>query len=346
MLIEDQVNSFFKEIDNFLHVQFDHAQGFLVYDEVVATQSRLISFITNLQFNKKEFDDAKMGWVNILNGLSVNLGFPELQNLSSTGINTKEILEESRKKIKDLSFLSILKKFIDNDFSMNGIGLSIAPEEWLRESDVKFDNEINPEFFKNILFQISDFESTNAKYEFKRSLSNGFFMMSLNISSQFFIGHGPLNSLFNLSAFAHELGHSTTLKKSSLEKYFLEFPKEQSNKSLVNNEDDSYLYEKIFAENVDALLGRMELESSDEFSMLLLKRKAIQNNLHILKNHMNYLYFSGTSLDEILKVFTNRIRIIFPEYSIKTNLDWLNYATLDKPLSLVGYIKAYQKNFL
>lgn len=346
MLIEDQVISFFKEIDNFLHVQFDHAQGLLAYDEVVATQFRLISFTSNLQFNNKEFDDAKMGWVNILNGLSVNLGFPELQTLSSTGINTKEILEESRKKINDLSFLSMLEKFIDNDFGVNGIGLSIAPEEWLKENDVKFDNEINPEFFKNILFQISDFESTNAKYEFKRSLSNGFFMMSLNISPQFFIGHGSLNSLFNLSTFAHELGHSTTEKESLLKKYFLEFPKEQNNEALVNDEDDSYLYEKIFADNVNVLLGKIGLESSDEFSILLLKRKAIQNNLHVLKNHMNYLYFSGTSLDEILKVFTNRIRIIFPEYSVKTNFDWLNYATLDKPLSRVGYIKAYQKNFI
>lgn len=232
------------------------------------------------------------------------------------------------------------------DFSVSGTKLSTSPEEWLKESDIQFDNDISPEFFKNILFRISGFESKEYNYQFRRSSNNSFFMISLNLSSEFFIGHGSLNSLFNLSTFAHELGHSTTLKEHSLEKYFLEFPKEQNNEVLTNDEDDSYLYEKIFAENVDTVLAEIGLKSFNEFSELLFKRKAIQNNLHILKNHMNYLYFSGASLEEIAKIFENRISIIFPSYSVVTKLDWLNYATLDKPLSRVGYIKAYQKNFL
>ena len=142
-----------------------------------------------------------------------------------------------------------------------------------------------------------------------------------------------------------EAGHTTTHRERSLEKYFLEYPDECSEEMQVNDEDDSYLYERFFLENIDELMATFKWSLTPGLGKLLLKRKAVQNNVHILKNRMNYLYYSGVSLDEIQKVFSSEIKIINPNFPFKSQYDWLDYSTLDKPLSRIGYIKAYSKIF-
>ena len=215
----------------------------------------------------------------------------------------------------------------------------------VKKNDIKIYSFVDPVLFKKNLFEITKFDTQNKKYQFERSKSGGFFMMSLHLSPTYCIGFGPLDSLFNLSTFAHELGHTTTHRERSLEKYFLEYPDECSEEMQVNDEDDSYLYERFFLENIDELMATFKLSLTPGLGKLLLKRKAVQNNVHILKNRMNYLYYSGVSLDEIQKVFSSEIKIINPNFPFKSQYDWLDYSTLDKPLSRIGYIKAYSKIF-
>ena len=74
--MEDQLNLFFKKSDEFLITQFKFSQGLLAFKDVVESQQNLISFLKNLNFNDEVFDKAKKKWINILNNLSVNIGFP------------------------------------------------------------------------------------------------------------------------------------------------------------------------------------------------------------------------------------------------------------------------------
>ena len=305
----------------------------------------MIVLLKSLHFQNENFDNAKSKWLNILNGLSVNIGFPDLEKLSTSRRDLKSFLEKSREKIDSRNFINDIKKFSTVDFSLDGINLSATPNEWLLANDIKILAFIDPIKFKTKLFEVTEFDIQDRQYQFIRSSRGGFFMMSLHLSPTYFIGIGPLDSLFNLSSFSHELGHSTTHKEKSLEKYFLDYPDEQNEEILVSDEYDSYLYEKYFLENVDVLMNAFDISLSKDLATLLLKRKAIQNNTHILKNRMNYLFYSGVSLNEINKIFLRDIRIIYPGYSEATEFDWLGYATLEKPLSRIGYIKAYLSVF-
>lgn len=344
-MLTEKINSFFGKIDEFLHVQFKFAEGVLKYDDVVKSQQELISLLQNLQFENKSFNQAKLKWLELLNGLSVNIGFPHLENVSLDRSDLEKFLEDSRSEIDSKKFINDINKYSHLKFASNGTGLSRKPEEWIKGNDISIPTSIEPEKFKNYIFEITGFESKNIDYQFKQSKSGGFFMMSLFLTPTCFIGHGALNSLFNLSTFAHELGHSTTPREKSLQSYFLSFPDEQNGVSMVSNEDDSYLYEKYFMENVKLIIGGLNIDLEEGGGLLLLKRKAIQNNVHLLKNKMNYLYYSGVPLKEISNVFVDDIRVLHPSYLKGTDYDWLSYSTLDKPLSSVGYIKAYQKNF-
>ena len=60
---------------------------------------------------------------------------------------------------------------------------------------------------------------------------------------------------------------------------------------------------------------------------------------------MNDSYFSGTALDEISDSFQDQMRAIYPAYEPLSEFDWVKYATLDQPLSRVGYLEAYPKSF-
>ena len=70
-------------------------------------------------------------------------------------------------------------------------------------------------------------------------------MISLHLKPLFCIGHGSLNTVFNLSTFSHEIGHTTTPREPDLEKLFLEYPNSVIGSFEVSNEDDSYLYNLI-----------------------------------------------------------------------------------------------------
>jgi hypothetical protein len=170
-------------------------------------------------------------------------------------------------------------------------------------------------------------------------------MMALNLTTTYFIGHDPLNSLFSLSSLAHELGHSTTPREKSLVDLFLSFSESQGTTVIVNDENDAYFYEKVFLEHVDELLGELKIELTGDLSALLSKRKSIQYNVHLLANDLNYMFFSGTPLDLISAEFCAKMKMIFPDFVPQDDFAWIDYATLDKPLSKVGFLKAYKKNF-
>jgi len=53
-----------------------------------------------------------------------------------------------------------------------------------------------------------------------------------------------------------------------------------------------------------------------------------------------------SSLSVISKQFAKQMIKILPDFQVETDFSWLKYATLDKPLSKLGYLKAYRKNFL
>lgn len=225
-----------------------------------------------------------------------------------------------------------------------GLDLSCSPNAWFKSNDLPIRETVEPEALMRKLFEITGFDGSKAEYVFKPSVSGGFFMMSLHLKSSHYIGYGPKQSLFGLSTLAHEIGHSTAQKKSTLDHEFLEFPGSLEDGLLVSNENESYLYERVFMTHIKSLLYR-EDDNEIDWLGLLRKRKAIQNNLHTLKNRMNWEFFSGKPLSEIATSFTERILQIFPDHQSTSNLEWISYATLAEPISRVGYLKAYEKIF-
>lgn len=337
------IRDFFGKTDLFLETQFSAALGLIEGDAVHLGHSELISFTKSISFDEPHFEQARQGWLNILEGSSVILGFPELRDIPK-GSKITEHLEKARKNIDAGSFLKELKTYSHVKFDTKGLSLDVAPQDWFRTNDILLPFEVDPEGFKNQLLDLSGFKNPLSKYLFKRSHAN-FFMMSLHLKPLFCIGHGSLNTVFNLSTFSHEIGHTTTLREPDLEKLFLEYPNSVIGSFEVSNEDDSYLYELFFMNNIMALTKVFELNIEIDLVERLARRKAIQNNLHILKSIMNYNFFSEISLKEMSDLFLDLMKQIYPAYKPISEFDWLNYATLDQPLSRIGYLKAYPKTF-
>lgn len=183
-----------------------------------------------------------------------------------------------------------------------GLGLKTTPEEWLKVYDVSLSSEPDPLEFKEKLFMVSGYQSApDARYVFKKS-KVGFFMMALNLTPTFYIGFGPVMSLFGLSTLAHEIGHATTRRERNLEVEFLDYPETIKGNLIFSNEVDSYRYACIFMQNAFELTGSHSI-SPHGLKDRLIQRKAIQNNLHLLKNRMNYSFFSGLPLIEIAESY-------------------------------------------
>ena len=342
--MHENLQSFFESMDSFLKVQFSAAEGSLSSEEVSRSHNAFIALADGLKFEDEVFDQARKRWIRLLSGMEANLGFPQLKNLNKLGSELAEHLEAVRRQIDSTSFLPLIRDFADQKFDDRGTALSVEPNSWLKQNNFALKSPVDPEAFKSELFTISGFDSSPYNYVFRPPQAGGFFMMALRTSPTFFIGHGRLDNFFGLSTFAHELGHSTTLQDYSLENYFINAP-ELNDEVLVNNEDDSYLYEKIFLENIPELSARLNLGLSGDLENLMIKRKAVQNNLHLIKNRMNYLYFAGNPLPAIESDFVNSMKAVFPSYAPLGLLDWVDFATVDQPLSRIGYLKAYQKVF-
>lgn len=144
---------------------------------------------------------------------------------------------------------------------------------------------------------------------------------------------------------AHEIGHTTTPREHDLEKEFIEFPETVKGDLVLSNEDDSYLYEFIFMQNAIELTAALCVRPEIEIKERLFRRKAIQNNLHLLKNRMNYSYYLGLPLNDISDLFLDQMTQIYPAFKSFSEFDWVKYATLDQPLSRIGYLEAYPKTF-
>ena len=327
----------------FLLEQFKMGMGESSSKLVLAWHKKILNFLENLKFESDDLESARLRTIDEFNGLSVVMGFPELEKLSKNIANT-EILEKIRTEVDISLFLPELNQFADIDFEEKGTHLNISPRDWFQVNDIKISNDISPEKLKRILFEIDVFK-TSFEYNFKLSPEqSGFFMVILHRQDSFHIGYRPSSSLFALSTLAHEIGHTTTPRMNNeLEKRFLEVDDD----FLINNELDSYRYEYLFAKNCEQILNKLNVEIKNEsFENLLLKRKAIQFNLHLTAIKLNHLYFSGYELKVIRDEFIKMITIINPYFVEQNDLDWVEFATLGKPLSKVGYIQAYQKVFI
>ncbi len=339
------VQDFFECNDAFLAAQFSHALGEAGSDLVEAAHLNFTSHAGSISFHDPQFEKARLQWLAILRGMGVNLGFTALRkityNKSDIAEKLEEKLETARSEIDATHFLPKLCEYSDAAFDENGLGLDVAPDQWLSENDWHLPTSVEPEKFKDQLFALTGFSNPLHRYHFKKSKSGGFFMMSLHTRPVHCIGHGRTDSLFGLSTLAHEIGHSTTSRQSSLDQIFLEFPASVSDEVLVNDEDDSYRYERIFMENVNSFVPQILHGNDADLLARLAQRKAIQNNLHVLKNRMNFDFFSGMALRQLSVRFRERIKQIYPSYAASSDFDWLKYSTLDQPLSRIGYLKAY-----
>lgn len=314
-------------------------------DAVVESQKVFVDFTEQLRFDSPELERARAKWLQVLNGLSVNIGFPELRDLKGNSDDVRDALERARDQITDRKFLTLLKSYTELGYEPLGVGISLRPEKWIKTSDVALDTPIDPFKFMNNFFEITGFNSSPRQYHFSRSKSGGFFMMALQLTPQIHIGHGPIDSIFRLSTLAHELGHATTPRESSLEKVFLTFPDSLEDGLLTNDEHDSYLYERFLIDNFAETTKALKLKLPSTLAQLLSKRKAVQFNSHYLKNRLTYLYFAGTPLENIESAFTEAITKINPTFESRLDFDWLNYATLANPLSGIGFLKAYRSVF-
>ena len=329
-----------------MNVQFEHAHGDSGVEKVEAYHKSLVKWVRDAHFDGAQFKAAKAKLLTILEGLSANIGFESLRGLTADDVRAGSKLESARANIDSAKFLASLSKYSDWAFDERGLGLALAPDVWLKTNDIAVSESIDPHIFKNRLFEITGFEQSGSDYQFRASASGGFFMMSHQLREAHFIGFGKVDSLFGLSTLAHEIGHSTTPRERSLDKTFLSLA-DSDDGLLISNEDESYLYERVFLQNANPLLARSGVNDGTDFAELLLKRKAIQNNLHLLKHRMNWLYFSGVSLGEIADQFAEGMREINPVYATRPECEfhWLKYATLDQPISRIGYLTAFQKNF-
>lgn len=344
--INAHIDFFFRELDGFLQVQFEHAQGHKKLEDVLEVRSNLINSVKNLNFNDESFDNAKIKWLDMLSGLEANLGFSELQKLPREIHQLTSYLEQFRTQLSNTNFLTELKVFSGVELQLEGLKLSTSPKSWLKNNDILLNTNINPNLFKDKLFNFSNFQPGDHKYYFVPSKNDKFFMISLHTTPAFYIGHGQLNSLFNLSTLAHEIGHSLTAKEKSLRDYFLSEAKRSSSNTVFNDEDDSYLYEKLFMENIEFFTKELKIKTKLNLDKLLLKRKSIQYNTHLLASKLNYLFFNGESLDSISSTFSEKMNMFYPDFKAEHEFSWLEYATLDRPLSRVGYLKSFQKHFL
>lgn len=343
MKVSSEIEEYYKLIDKFLLEQFKMGMGESSSKRVLTWHKKILNFLNNLKFEIDELEFARLRTIDEFNGLSVAMGFPELEKLSKNITNT-EILEKLRVEIDTSIFLPKLNKLSDIDFDEKGTNLNGTPSEWFQMNDIKISKDISPEDLKQILFERDNF-NTSFKYNFKISPEkSGFFMMTLHLEDSFYIGYRPSLTLFALSTLAHEIGHTTTLRKNDdLQSRFLEVKDD----FLINNELDSYRYEYLFAKKCEQILNKLNIEIKNKgFENLLLKRKAIQFNLHLAAIKLNHLYFSGTNINVIRDEFINMITRICPSFVEQSELDWMDFATLGKPLLKVGYIQAYQKVFI
>jgi hypothetical protein len=339
-----KIQGFFGKTDEFLEAQFAQALGASHAKSVQESYSELIDYTRKLNFSDSRLSVSKEKWLSIFGNASVHLGLENLRKLSAVE-DKREHLTACRNEIDSSKFIATLKSYSDIDFASAGLGLKVSPEEWLKSNDVPLTTEPDPQEFKNRIFAAAGFQpDVDSQYVFTKS-GGGFFMMALHLTPKFCIGYGPTNSLFGLSTLAHEIGHTISPRERDLTKKFVEFPETARDDLVLSNEDDSYLYEFIFMQNAPELLENFGLQSDTEMKDRLFQRKAIQNNLHLLKNRMNDSYFSGTALDEISDSFQDQMRAIFPVYKPLSEFDWVKYATLDQPLSRVGYLEAYPKTF-
>ncbi len=349
MNLSDTIQNFFRANDSFLETQFSYALGEADAKAVESSHLDFISHTKSISFVDHDFEQARLKWLAILQGMNVNLGFAELRTIIADigQINDAGVakLENARNGIDATRFLSTLEQFANTPFDARGLGLTVPPERWLVDNDVGLSVDVTPDEFKEKLFAHSRYSAPTHQWTFRKSKSGGFFMMSLHTRPVHFIGHGPIDTLFGLSTLAHEVGHSTTPRHAALESLFLEFPASLKDDVLVSNEDDSYRYERIFMEHANTLAPRPHDGNGHDYSEKLATRKAIQNNLHVLKNRMNFCFFSGMALPEISNQFQMLIKEIYPRYPKSSPLNWLKYSTLDQPLSRIGYLKAYQTVF-
>lgn len=343
--MDAKVAQFFGENDEFLRSQFRHALGLVSMDVVLESQRRFIEFTEKLSFDSSDMESARAKWLRLLHGMTVNIGFPQLRDLKGDSDDVGDALERAREQILNPTFLHHLERYTHVEYESAGLGIASTPERWLQTSDISLEAAIDPVDFKDIFFEITGFEIGNRRYHFSRSPSDGFFMMSLHLVPEFHIGHGAIDSIFRLSTLAHELGHSTTPREASLQKLFLTFPDTLDDGLLTNDEHDSYLYERFLIENFYETSRALRLSLSSAVAHTLAKRKAVQFNSHLLKNHLTYLFFAGAPLKSIKSSFLERIQKINPTFESESDFDWLRYSTLATPLSGIGFLKAYESVF-
>jgi hypothetical protein len=341
--VNQKILNYYKLIDEFLLAQFDYAMGELPTEDITIHYEGLLNYLETTKFESTVFESAKNHHLNQLKGVTTHLvGFPQFKYDSHHKVSKEELLNK-RSQISSIDFLYQLKEFNQLEFSSLGLNIEKQPAYWINKNDRPISFQSSPDSLRRTLFEIDHFES-KSEYLFKISPKNsGFFMMTLNLRDAFYIGYQPPNTLFELSTLAHEIGHTTTLRKSNIEERFLDI---EDGEQTYHNEIDSYRYEYLFAKNIDLVLETLNIthECKDLFS-LMLKRKAIQYNTHLLATQLNYLFFSGEDLDHIELKFSETIRRINPTYQNNDAFDWLNYASLSKPLSKLGYLEAYPKTF-
>ncbi|RYZ69734.1 MAG: hypothetical protein EOP05_14370 [Proteobacteria bacterium] len=298
-----------------------------------------------LQFQDQDFIQAQQQWIAILEGTSIHLGFESIRGINP-GNATEAKLQSFRESIDISKFSNHLSRFQDKDFESRGLRLKCHPAQWFSSEDVPLSKPVDVHALKERLYALDSFvQEKNAEFILRES-SGGFFMMALQLSPKFFIGVGATNSLFNLSTLAHEIGHTTASVERNVEKEFLTYPASAVEGFIFSNEVDSYKYELLFMRKISHFSAIISSQQSvAEIQDRLLKRKAIQNNIHLLKHKLNAAFFGGEPLKEIAKSFRSQIESIYPSFPSVSQFDWIEYATLDQPLSRIPYIEAYERTF-
>lgn len=338
------IERYYELVDEFLLKQFDFAMKRETIECVKSLQKELINFLDSFEFNEPDLELARVYNLQQLKGSAVNvIGLSQFQEFKVHDSDIEYKLKLERERIGKPDFLPMLEKILKIEFDVKGLGLDLHPDFWIEKNNSPIPLFDDPNTLKDILFEFDNFQC-DYKYVFEESPdSSGFFMMTLHRENTFYIGYKKPKSLFELSTLAHEIGHTTTQRESDLVDRFCNVEEE---KYLIHDERDSYRYERLFADNVDFILDRLNIDlSNKDFRETLLKRKAIQFNMHLLKCHLNFLYFSGIEFSKIEKYFNQCLVKIFPKQERKKPFEWFEFCTLNKPLSPVGYVRSYYENF-
>jgi hypothetical protein len=343
MVYDKRIVKFYEKVDKFIFIQLDFAMGLSLYDAVLGQHKEVINYLKELSFEDEKLEAGRVEQVKSFEGTSDRLFCQELMSIPEDESLVFDYLEKARDSIDSAHYYAILSKYKDFHYVDKGFSIGVMSDEWLESNDQSLAQKIDPFILKKALFSLTSFDEGSCSYVFAEApREKGFFMGSFFLEKKYFIGHPKVETLFDLSLLAHEIGHTTTFKERNLEKAFTEAHENES----FDFEMDSYFYEKVLFDNIDIIfkelgINNMGANLKDKLEMM----RAVKHNRHVLRLKLVSSFFSGDSLgmlNEIYKDFLDKIKVSRQERGFMSSV---KIAQLHNPLNSIPYLKAYERHF-